>query len=142
MQIRISIFPVRVLVSVIKFVDQPGDILLNPGQIFIHEPKGFTAEFFILLLVQMTGSGVCQNAEVMKAESFSLEDFPAEFFIFLIDVEKGIYVPLKSLVKILADITGMISFFTPDAEGIFLRGRPDFFKKPLSGSAPASVSAI
>ena len=53
-----------------------------------------------------------------KTEAFSANDFLTEFFILSPEIEEGIQISVIGIVKLITNITGLLLFSYPDADGV------------------------
>ena len=89
---------------------------------------------FQLLGVELGIGSVTQITEVGKAEAFSIFYLLLKIRVLLPEVEEGIHVSFVGLVKVIADVAGLVLLPYPGTDGISALGV--FLEQTLGGHFP------
>jgi len=111
-----GISPVFIFVPVVIFFYKPCDFFLQAFHIFLHQCKCLRVKFPFLRIVQFVFRSLDQIPEMRQAKSFALFKKLAEFFIFQIQVEKGIQISAIDFAEMIADIAVRRLFGDPCAK--------------------------
>ena len=108
-----GVFPVSILISVIKLIWQPYQVFFHTLEVFIHQPEHGRIKLSLFFIIQIFICTVAQNPEVMQTEAFTVQNFIFKFIILPIQPEKSFHIPFKCILNILTDKTAAILKSSP-----------------------------
>lgn len=127
-----GILPVGVGIAVVEFLHQPGNVLKDAVHVLRHQIEEGREEAGALSVAQV-GLGIfAQVAEVIQAEAFAGKDLLPEFTVLYIQVQERIHRTLVHLLKLVADITGVLLGLDPGAQGIVFPGGCPALEEPTA----------